>query len=640
MVTRDHLRQQYLEFFGQRGHAVVPSVSLVPENDPTTLFTGSGMQPMLPYLLGQPHPAGSRIVNSQRCFRAQDIDEVGDNRHTTFFEMLGNWSLSDYFKREQLSWLMELLADELGLKPDRLYVTVFAGNRRLGVPRDDESVQIWQEQFSRRGIEAPTVEDAEQTGLGQGRIFYYDQTKNWWSRAGGPDLMPVGEPGGPDSEVFFDFGEERGFHQRSSFADQPCHPNCDCGRFLEIGNSVFMEYRKQADGSIGELPQRNVDFGGGLERLAAVIDDDPDVFATDFFWPIITELENLSGQKYRAQPARHQPADHHSTEYHHTASFRVMADHVRAAVMLAGDGVFPGSKEQSYFSRRLVRRAIRHARMIGVKGDMFDRLVPVIVSMYSSLRPDLEDRSDQIVAELSEEEAKFRQALDKGLRLIDRLDRLDASTAFKLFESHGFPVELTQEIAQERGQQIDIDEFQVLRQAHADASRTASAGKFKGGLADQNSTTVKYHTATHLLHAALRDVLGDHVRQHGSNITDRRLRFDFSHPQPLTEQQLRRVEQQLNDWIEANLAVTRQEQPYRQAIDEGALAFFGDAYPPTVSVYTIGAGWTDSRTDRPWVSKELCGGPHVETTGRIGRLAITKEQSAGAGIRRLYMELT
>ena len=336
MMTPSQIRQAYLDYFTQQGHAILPSAPLVPENDPTTLFTGSGMQPMITYLLGEPHPKGKRIADSQKCFRSQDIEEVGDNRHTTFFEMLGNWSLGDYFKKEQLRWFFTYLTDAVGLEPERLFVTVFRGNDKLGIPRDTESVAIWKELFKEKNIEATDIDFAEENGMQGGRIFYYEEKKNWWSRAGEPKNMPVGEPGGPDSEMFYDFGAELNLHETSQWKDQPCHVNCDCGRFLEIGNSVFMQYQKQADGSFVELPQRNVDFGGGLERIAAAANGDGDVFKTAIFTPIITKLEEISGQSYEK-----------SEEI--KRSFRVIADHMRAAVMLASDGVFPSNKEQGYF---------------------------------------------------------------------------------------------------------------------------------------------------------------------------------------------------------------------------------------------------------------------------------------------------
>ncbi len=621
MLDPNQLRQAYLDFFVRHGHVVVPSSPLVPDNDPTTLFTGSGMQPMVPYLLGQPHPLGTRIVDSQRCFRSQDIEEVGDNRHTTYFEMLGNWSLGDYFKQEQLSWFFKFLTDIVGLDPEKLFVTVFAGNAELGIAQDDESVGIWQKLFAQKGIEATAVTDGESKGMQGGRIFFYGEKKNWWSRAGEPSKMPAGEPGGPDSEMFYDFGIERGLHEQSAFKDQPCHVNCDCGRFLEIGNSVFMQYQKQADGSFAPLPQQNVDFGGGLERIMAPHNGDPDVFKTAFFLPIIRQLETMSGRTYGQDELT-------------TRAMRIVADHTRAAVMLGSDGVFPANKEQGYFSRRLLRRAMRYGDMIQLPKSFLQSLVVPIVQMYSQAYPVLVTRQAEIEENFSAESERFAVALQKGLRHIEKVTKLDEQVAFYLYETHGFPFELTAELALEQGHTLDEKAFAQLRREHADASRTASAGKFKGGLQDGSEITVKYHTATHLLHAALRQVLGKHVGQKGSNITTERLRFDFSHPEPLTEAQKEQVLSLINQWISADLPMTRQVMAKETALEKGALAFFGQKYPDEVSVYTIGVD-----PEKDWISKELCGGPHVEHTGVIGPVKLVKEQSVSAGVRRVYLEL-
>lgn len=618
-MTPNQVRQSYLDFFKKEGHAVVPSSPLVPENDPTTLFTGSGMQPMVPYLLGQPHPLGQRIVDSQKCFRSQDIEEVGDNRHTTFFEMLGNWSLGDYFKKEQLRWFFTWLTEELGLDAHKLYVTVFSGNDKLSIPRDSESVSIWQELFQEKGIEAAAIDQAAEQGMQGGRIFYYDETKNWWSRSGVPSNMPVGEPGGPDSEVFYDFGQELQLHENSPFKDQPCHVNCDCGRFLEIGNSVFMEYIKTETG-FEALPAKNVDFGGGLERIAAVVNGHPDVFRTEGFQPIISYLEKKTSRSYQDE----------NNQY----SMRVIADHIRAAVMLAADGVFPSNKAQGYFSRRLVRRAVRYGKQLGIDQRFLADLAKIVADMYQAAYPEVKQKLEQIKEQLTQEEEKFERTLQKGLRELEKVEQLDGEVAFKLYETYGFPFELTQEIAAERGQSISPDQFEIAKQAHAEQSRTASGGMFKGGLADQSEITTKYHTATHLLHAALRSMLGDEVQQKGSNITAERLRFDFSFHRALTEEEKQQVEQQINDWIAADLPVTRQVLPKQEALESGAIAFFIEKYPDEVSVYTVGK---DVATD--WISKEFCGGPHVEHTGQIGAVKLTKEQSASAGVRRVYIEL-
>jgi alanyl-tRNA synthetase len=627
-MTPNQIRQSYLRFFEERGHAVIPSSPMVPENDPTTLFTGSGMQPMVPYLLGERHPKGTRIVDSQKCFRSQDIEEVGDNRHTTFFEMLGNWSLGDYFKKEQLRWFFEFLTKEVGLEPSKLFVTVFRGSQELGIPRDTESVEIWKELFSEAGIEAKDIDFADRDGMQDGRIFYYEEKKNWWSRSGVPANMPAGEPGGPDSEVFYDFGEQLKLHENSPFKNEPCHVNCDCGRFLEIGNSVFMQYQKQSDGSFKELPQKNVDFGGGLERIAAAKVNDLDVFKSELFLPIIRKIEVLSGKKYD------EGGDAIFGKQDNKYAMRVITDHLKAATMLAADGVFPSNKQQGYFARRLVRRAIRYAKMLGLEQAFVGDIVKVVVEMYHEQYPEVERNQELIIKNLSDEEAKFLKTLQKGLKEIEKLPELTGEIAFKLYETYGFPLELTEEIAIERGQKVDREAFRKAFEDHKNASRTASVGMFKGGLADHSEITTKYHTATHLLHAALRKMLGTHVQQKGSNITAERLRFDFSHPQAMTPDEIKQVEAQINDWIKADLPVSKQILPKQQALDSGAIAFFIEKYPDEVSVYTIGK---DAEND--WISKEFCGGPHVEHTGVIGPIKITKEQAVSAGARRIYIEL-
>lgn len=630
-MTPDQLRQMYLDFFRDQGHAIVPSSPLVTENDPTTLFTGSGMQPMMPYLLGETHPKGTRIADSQKCFRSQDIEEVGDNRHTTFFEMLGNWSLGDYFKKEQLAWFFGFLTEVVGLDPQKLFVTVFAGDQAIGIPEDTEAVELWQGLFSKVGINATFVTDAAENGMQGGRIFAYPASKNWWSRAGVPQNMPVGEPGGPDSEVFYDFGESLQLHEQSVFKDEPCHVNCDCGRFLEIGNNVFMTYQRTAKG-FEPLEQKNIDFGGGFERILAAKNNNPDVFMTELFSGMIRVLEELSGKSYAEQVNQQ--------------AFRVVLDHVRAAVMLAADGVFPGNKEQGYFARRLLRRAIRYGKQLRIEGLFLAKLVPVVAAMYATAYPELSNQQEKITAAFNQEEQKFNATITKGLREFRKLagTMLTAQAAFKLYESYGFPLELSVEEA--KREQISLEKnlestFAALKQSHADTSRTASAGTFKGGLADQSENTVKYHTATHLLHAALRQVLGTHVQQKGSNITGERLRFDFSHTEPVTPDQQRQVEALINSWIEADLPVTKQIMLKQAALDSGAIAFFIEKYPDEVSVYTIGQQPEGKAGDltNGWVSKELCGGPHVEHTGQIGTIELFKEQSASAGVRRVYLRL-
>ena len=615
-------------------HAVVPSSPLVPENDATTLFISSGMQPLLEYFLGAVHPLGTRIVNSQKCFRSQDMEEVGDNRHTTYFEMLGNWSFGDYFKTEQIEMLFTFLTKELQLDPRKLYVTVFGGSSELSIAKDEEAITAWQQQFATQNIDAQVVADPAKTGLGKGRICIY-QWENWWSRAGKPSIMPIGEPGGPDSEVFYDFGLQFQFHENSQFKDQPCHLNCDCGRFMEIGNSVFMQYLKQADGSFVELPKKNVDFGGGLERMLAAVCNQPDVFSLPIFSPIITKLETLSGKKYLVGDRQ-------------TKAFRVIADHTRAAVMLISDGVTPSNKDQGYLVRRLIRRAVRFAHVLGIEEPFLANLTPTIVKLYEKQYPEVQQRQTIIEEQLNQEEIKFRRTLLRGEQQLTKVvaekrvgnqSNLTVEAAFYLYESFGFPLELTQEMVIEAYPTDSVvntkefsDQFQLIRQTHADRSRSASVGQFKGGLQDSSQITTRYHTATHLLHASLRKFLGNLVQQKGSHITDQRLRFDFSSVQAIDQIMMKQIVDQINEWVVADLPVHCQEMLKSDALKQGALAFFVEKYPEKVTVYTIG---TDP--DSNWVSKELCGGPHVTHTGEIGKVEVLKEQAIGAGIRRIYL---
>ncbi len=577
MLTADQIRQKYLDFMADRGHTIVPSSPLVPENDPTTLFTGSGMQPMLPYLLGQPNPLGTRLVDSQKCFRAQDIEEVGDNRHTTFFEMLGNWSLGDYFKKEQIEWMYEFLTAELGLPKEKLYVSVFEGNDQ--VVRDEEAADIW-----------------KSVGIREDHIYYYGVKKNWWARSSYDD-MPAGEPGGPDSEIFFEFTDIKHDPQFGS----ECHPNCDCGRFMEIGNNVFMTYRKTETG-FEPLKHKNIDFGGGLERMAAAANNNPDVFSTSLFASILEFIENNTGKSY---------VDNQS-------AMRIVSDHMKAAIFLVKDGVRPGNKTQGYFLRRLIRRsAVKMQQMGG--GNLAGICEPVILTYPLYFAKTDVDLISEII---SDELDRFSKTLDAGLRELGNV------SAFDLYQSYGFPLEIIEELYHQRGLKLDKTEFEKLKHQHQELSRTAGKGMFKGGLQDQSEVTTKYHTATHLLHAALRQVLGIHVSQKGSNITGERLRFDFSHPNKLTEQEIAKVEELVNQKIDENIPVEKQQMAKQQALDQGAMAFFPEKYPEITNVYTIGD-----------FSKELCGGPHVTSTGEIGRIKITREESVGAGVRRLYAQL-
>jgi alanyl-tRNA synthetase len=617
-MTIHEIRTSFLNFFQKQGHSVIPSASLVPDNDPTTLFTGSGMQPIVPFLLGESHPGGARIADSQKCFRSQDIDEVGDNRHTTFFEMLGNWSLGDYFKQEQLPWVFEWLTKEIGLDPKNLYVTVFKGNG--DIPRDEVSVKIWKEIFEGVGIEAKDIDNSEKDGIQDGRIFYYDETKNWWSRTGTPEKMPSGEPGGPDSELFWDFGEQLNLHAASKYSNDPCHVNCDCGRFLEIGNSVFMELRKTDDG-FESLPQRNVDFGGGLLRIAAAAANDPDVFNTNVFSGMRETLESLSGKKYNED----------------TNAYRVILDHLRAAVFLIGDDVIPSNKDQGYFSRRLIRRAVRFGRNLGITDSFCGKVGGQVIQEYSQTYSNLSEKMSMIVEELDREEEKFVKTLEKGekefVKMFSASKSISGEDAFVLYSTYGFPVELTEEMAKEQGQVVDREIFTQEFKKHQDLSRSGSTQKFAGGLADHSEATVRLHTATHMLHKALRSVLGPHVEQRGSNITPKRLRFDFSHGEKLTDEQKQQVEDLVNENIKKDLKVHYEILDLEKAKELGAIGLFEDKYAQLegkIKVYFIGGEAADES-----FSTEVCGGPHVEQTSELGHFKIKKEESCASGIRRI-----
>ena len=614
IMNSSELRTKYLEFFRKNGHAIVPSASLIPENDPTTLFTSAGMQPMIPYLLGEKHPSGVRIADSQKCFRTQDIEEVGDSRHTTFFEMLGNWSLGDYFKEAQIKWVFEFITKEAGLNPENIYITVFRGKEDIGIPKDEEAANIWKEQFEKVGINADTADLAEKYGMQDGRIFYYDETKNWWSRAGITENMPVGEPGGPDSEIFWDFGADLKIHENSEFKDYPCHVNCDCGRFLEIGNSVFMEYIKTKDG-FEKLKNKNIDFGGGLERITAASLNIPDVFAIDTFVSIREKIENLSGKMYGINPKE-------------TKAFRVIMDHLRAATFLIADGAIPSNKDQGYFTRRLIRRAVRFAHDLGIEQNFCTDVVKEIISIYSDFYPYLQQKQPEIAEEILKEEQKFSKTLENGLREFEKLKNVSGKDAFDLYQTYGFPIEITEELAKEKGITVDIEEFKKELEKHQDLSRTASAGMFKGGLADASVETTKLHTAAHLMLAGLRKVLGQEVFQKGSNITAERLRFDFSHKEKMTSGELNDVENFVNDIIKKDLPVTCQEMTLEKAKELNAMGVFESKYGQMVKVYTIGEG-------NNVVSREICGGPHVDRTGVLGHFKILKEESSSSGVRRI-----
>ena len=592
-MKASEVRAKYLAYFVARGHSVIPAAPIIPPDDPTTLFTSSGMQQMVPYLKGEVHPMGKRLADSQPSFRAGDIEEVGDNRHTTMFEMLGNWSLGDYFKQDQLTWIWEFFTQELGLPKDKLHVTIFAGDQ--GVPIDEEAKEIWLS-----------------IGLAESPIHEYKD--NWWSRAGGPGEMPEGEIGGPDSEVFYDFGAERQIHENSPWANEECHVNCDCGRYLEIGNNVFMQFVKK-NGKLVPLPSQNVDFGGGFERIVAATHDTPDIFATDIYTSIIRIIAASSGKKYEGK---------------NMPPMRVIADHLRAATLMIAQGIEPSNKLQGYILRRLLRRAAVRARALGTKAQIiFVECVSAVVSFYAEAGFIESNVGEKVLSTIAIELTKFERALEKGLKEIERHQgQLDEQFAFDLYQSLGFPLEITKELCAEKGVTLDQDKFDAIFTKHKVESKTASAGMFKGGLADSSETTTKYHTATHLLHQALYDVLGRTVAQAGSNITSERMRFDYTYSGKPTEDQLKQIEQIINDKIAANLPVIKSIESKDVAIKSGAKAFFAEKYPDQVSVYSIGD-----------YSRELCGGPHVEYTGSIGKIVIYKDEALGSGKRRIYGKL-
>ncbi|MBI2022216.1 alanine--tRNA ligase [Candidatus Daviesbacteria bacterium] len=603
-MTSREVRKKFLEFFKKKDHVEIEPARLVLEDDPTTLFTSSGMQPLVPFLTGEKsHPRGVRLVDSQPSFRAEDIDEVGDNRHTTFFEMLGNWSLGDYFKKEQLPWIWEFLTVDLGLPKDKLYVTVFEGDK--GIPKDEESFEIW------KGL-----------GVSKDHIHFYGVSKNWWSRSGPPEKMPTGEIGGPDSEVFYEFTQV----EHDLKYGQTCHPNCDCGRFLEIANSVFIQYQKQEDGSLKELDQKNVDFGGGLERLTAATNNSPDLFETDLFSDarkkllevnLVNSPESVSG-------------------------IRIVLDHLRASIFIIDAGVEPSNKEQGYVLRRLIRRAALYAKIgnIDLLNGNFQLVVSEFVRVYADIYPSTSQNKSQIVKIIEDELVKFEKTLEVGMKkIISRKSQspISGSEAFDFYQTYGFPPELIKEFAS-----VDLEGFEEAMKKHQDRSRSASAGMFKGGLAGHSQIEIKYHTTTHLLHQALRDVLGPEVFQKGSNITEERLRFDFSFERKLSEQEIKQVEDKVNQKIKEDLKVDRRFMTYEEAKALNAIGLFDEKYDKSnVSIYAIGPNYKydpkakDRRDRGGYYSLEFCGGPHVEQTGVIGGIKITKQEAISAGIRRI-----
>jgi alanyl-tRNA synthetase len=572
------IRSAFLSFFADRGHAILPSAPVVPQHDPTVLFITAGMHPLVPFLLGEPHPGGKRLASVQKCIRTTDIDEVGDDTHATFLEMLGNWSLGDYFKKESIEWTWEFLTKVLKLDPRRMAVSVFAGDE--DAPRDEEAAALWR----------------EQPGFLGERVYYYGKEDNWWG--------PAGETGpcGPDTEVFYWVGD-----------DLPGGEPATDDRWIEVWNNVFMQYNKTADGTFAALAQRNVDTGMGLERISAIMQQADNIYATDLFTPLLKSIAAISSvDDQRAS--------------------RIVADHLKAATFMLADGVRPSNVERGYILRRLIRRAIRQARHLGIAEPFVATIAQTVIAEYGAAYPELRREESSIIAELGAEENKFARTLERGIKEFEKRQTLTGKELFFLFETYGFPFELgVEELRHHHG---DADEtilrrdFDAAFTEHQKKSRSGAEQKFAGGLADHSAEVVKLHTATHLLNAALQNVLGEHVKQRGSNITAQRLRFDFSHPEKLTEEQLHQVEAQVNEWIKEDLPVTRREMSRSEAERVGAQMEFGHKYPDTVSVYFVGD--PESAT-----SKEFCGGPHVEHTGVIGTFQITKQESVGAGVRRI-----
>ena len=616
------IRQKFLDFQVSKGHKVIQPAPLVLEGDPTTLFTGSGMQPLLPYLLGKEHPDGKRLTDAQPSMRLQDIEDVGDPRHTTVFEMLGNWSLGDYFKREQIENFFEFLTKIVGLDPSKIYVTCFIGNEEYGIPKDTEAAEIWQEVFKKAGIEAEiaeigSAENGDKRGIKPGeRIFFYDDHENWWSRGGGIDSTPLGDPCGPDSEVFYDFGEDKQDVEKYGLA----HPASDGARFMEIGNQVFMQYRRKEDGSFEELAHKNVDFGGGLERIAAAAIGSFDVFKISLMKPIIDKLEEISGKSYD----------------NNTDEMRVIADHIRGAYLLAAQGLIPSNKTQGYAMRRLVRRAILRALDLGISSNFLSEIVPIVAENYQDLPDSILTHREVALDVLLKEENAFRKTLNRGLKELNKISKnskvLSGTDLFKLQDTYGFPLELSVEECYREGIELTPEyrkEFDAALKEQRERSQTASKGMFKGGLEDHGEQTVKYHTATHLLLAALQKIISPDIVQKGSNTTSERTRFDFNCDHKLTPEEIAAVEAQVNEWIAADLPVVFDE--YEKDYARNTLKAHGqfwDKYPDVLKVYTIGD------FENP-VSREVCGGPHVEHTGVIGHFKITKEESSAAGIRRI-----
>ena len=588
-LTTSELRELYLRFFRERGHAVIASASLVPENDPTALFTMAGMHPLVPYLLGAKHPAGNRLTDVQKCVRTGDIDEVGDESHCTFFEMLGNWSLGDYFKKEAIAWSWEFLtgSEWLGIDKDKLYFTCFAGEGEL--PRDEEAYESW-----------------ISMGVDPSHIFYLGKEHNWWGPAGQTG------PCGPDTEMFIDTGKEP--------CGADCFPGCHCGKYLEIWNDVFMQYNKTAEGKYEPLAQKNVDTGMGLERTVATLQGVPSVYDTDAFTGILSRIAELSGKNYK---------DSDETK----KAFRIIADHMRTATFMLGDprGVTPSNVDQGYILRRIIRRALRYAMQMGMPEMSLSKVAAAVIDTYGEVYPELNTNRDRIVNELDAEEKKFQRTLLQGTKEFERIKgsfadgRIDGVTAFHLFDTFGFPIEFTEELARENGLTVDMQGFKAAFAEHQAKSKAGAEQKFKGGLADNSEATTRLHSATHLLQAALRKVLKDDtVSQRGSNITAERLRFDFSFPRKVTPEELREVEKLVNEAIAADVEITCEEMPIAEAKARGAIGLFENKYGEMVKVYTMGE-----------YSCEMCGGPHASRTGELGTFKIKKEEASSSGVRRI-----
>lgn len=575
------LRRKYIEYFKRNGHKEIPSAPVVPENDPTVLFTTAGMHPLVPYLLGEPHPQGKRLTDYQKCIRTGDIDSVGDPCHLTYFEMMGNWSLGDYFKDESIKMSYNFLKDELGFDMDKISVTVFAGED--GIPRDEEAANAW-----------------AKMGIPRDRIFYLGREDNWWG--------PAGETGpcGPDTEIFFDTGKPK--------CSENCNPSCGCGKYLEIWNNVFMQYNKTKDGKYEPLKQKNVDTGLGLERVISLLQGKNNVYETELFADVIAKIQELA-------------------KNFNINSARIIADHLRASIFMIIDGVRPSNVEQGYVLRRLLRRVIRHMRKVEIDPSEISTLVEKFVEIMAEMYPEVPANKDTIIEVIKEEKDKFVKTLEHGEKEFiknaektkaEGKEKLDGEVVFRLYDTFGFPPEMTAELAEEKGLKIDMNEFEELFKKHQEISRAGSEAKFKGGLADHSEKTTAYHTATHLLHKALQIVLGEHATQKGSNITAERLRFDFMNPQKLTPEELKRVEDIVNEQIQRDLPVTCEEMSLEDAQKSGATGLFVNKYGDKVKVYTIGD-----------FSKEICGGPHVDRTGKLGHFKIIKEEAVSAGVRRI-----